>query len=834
MEIGLAVLIPCALLLVAAAPNGALEPWGSMTNPTDVARSRTEEITSGRQVYTIVQGGTMDGTNCRSPIGTWQNLEQTWESNRSVRMENVGETDVVDPWLSNGRNDFRSMKEILAGVIRPGMTPREKAVALWWFETSHRFHFPLGDDEAKHPVKVVNCYGYNTCGDDSECLSGLWRAAGLRVRPARLIGHCVSQVFYDGGWHLLDSDMQTIYLLRDNHTIASEREIVRDHDLIRRTHTQGIMQPDDRSSDEWESGIYVYEGDTEATRDAVGTHDMSMVLRPGEALTWRWGHVEPVKYHGTKTAPTEKAGWCFPCVDQICNGLWEYRPDLARDLWRKGADTVRNIVRTQAGLQAAPGTTGAIIWKMASPYVFVGGHVEAEAEGAQFAISWDGSTWEEVGTDLDQEFPHDGPARYAYYLRCELRAGARLRRIAIVNDLQMAPLALPGLRIGENKLTYTDRSDGPREVRITHEWVERSASRPPDAVPAPTFPPDGSEVRGTDIVFRWEEPADPDGEGIADYHFQLSELPGMERPLSGNFWKLISRTADKGKAQYTLPYTGLLSPDTEYYWRVRAKDAGGVWGPWSKTWTFTVSACAPPTDVRVEYDGKSGAGWLTWNANGKGLTPASYRVYASDEKAFTASDEPYKVYVGDSKELTSRFPGNFVGETSETKMPVIGPDVQNPNANKVYYRVVAVDDGGVRSGPSDYAEAPRPIIFSRPVTNATVGTPYSYQLSALRSLGDLRAAGSGDRAPFWSFHDIERPTFALVRGPKWLSIDAESGLLSGTPTQAGSYEVAVRATIERRVRRLDEPMLIRGREKLLEETTERVGTSTQRFVIEVQ
>ncbi len=834
MEMSLVVIITGVLFLVAAGRGVALGPWSYKTDPGDAARSHTEEIRSGRQVYTIVQGGTVDGTNSRGPIGTWQNLEQSWESNRSVRMENVGESDVVDPRLSNGRNNFGSIEEILAGVVQTGMTQREKAVALWWFETSHRFHFPLGDDEAKHPVKVLNSYGFNTCGDDSECLAGLWRAAGFRVRPARLIGHCVSQVFYNGGWRVLDSDMQTIYLLRDNYTIASEREVVRDHDLIKRTHTQGIMQPDDRSSDEWEAGIYIYEGDTEATRDAVGTHDMSMVLRPNEALTWRWGHLEPVKYHGTKVAPTEEAGWCFPCVDQVCNGLWEYRPDLTGDLWRKGAESVRNIESTDTGLKAAAGKTGTIIWKMASPYVFVGGHIEAEGSKAKFVISWDGKTWEEAGENLDEKFPPAGPARYAYYVKCELRADARLKGIHIVNDLQMAPLSLPGLKIGENELTYMDRSEGPRKVRITHEWVERSASRPPEAVSAPAFPTDGCEVRGTDIVFRWEEPTDPDGEKIADYHFQLSDRSDMRWPLSGNFWKLISRTADKDKAQYTLPYTGLLSPDTEYYWRVRAKDAGGVWGPWSATWKFTVRACAPPTDVRVAYDEKTGVGVLKWKANGKGLRPESYCVYASDEKGFTANDKPYEVHVGKSKEVTSPFPGNFVAETAKTEMMVIGPEVEGPNANKVYYRVVAVDEEGTRSGPSDYAEAPRPVIFSKPVTKAKVGTPYRYQLSASRSLGDLRAAGTEDSNPFWSFHDIERPTFALERGPKWLKIDPESGLLSGTPDEAGESQVLVRASIERRVRKLDEGELIGGREKVLEETTEHVGASTQKFTINVQ
>ena len=90
-----------------ASTEAALPPWATNTHPTDMARSRLEEITTSPHPYTVTQAGTMDGRNCRSPMGCGIAREgallQTWESNRSVRMENVGETDVVNPWLSNGR-----------------------------------------------------------------------------------------------------------------------------------------------------------------------------------------------------------------------------------------------------------------------------------------------------------------------------------------------------------------------------------------------------------------------------------------------------------------------------------------------------------------------------------------------------------------------------------------------------------------------------------------------------------------------------------------------------------------------------------------------------------
>jgi hypothetical protein len=251
-----AMLMTWAVSLLGAMAEDAMAPWASNHLATDVARRHVQEITSDRAEYKVVQRGTMDGRNCRSPQGVWQPFEQTWESNRSVRMENIGETDVVNPWLVSGGNDFRSLDRIVARAILPGMTESDKARALRWQEIQHRFHLEGDNEELLDPVKVFNVYGYNTCGNDSICLAGLWRKAGFKVAPARLVGHCVTQVFYGGSWHLMDGDMHSIYLLRDNETIAGEQELVRDHDLIRRTHTQGILQPDRREGDEWESNRY--------------------------------------------------------------------------------------------------------------------------------------------------------------------------------------------------------------------------------------------------------------------------------------------------------------------------------------------------------------------------------------------------------------------------------------------------------------------------------------------------------------------------------------------------------------------------------------------------
>ena len=110
-----------AVLLTAPGADPALEPWASKAQPGDVTKRHVEKIGTAEHKYTVVHGGTMDGTNCRSPMGCGMNregaIEQTWQSNRAVRMENMGQTDVVDPWLTDGRNNFRNIKEIVASVM---------------------------------------------------------------------------------------------------------------------------------------------------------------------------------------------------------------------------------------------------------------------------------------------------------------------------------------------------------------------------------------------------------------------------------------------------------------------------------------------------------------------------------------------------------------------------------------------------------------------------------------------------------------------------------------------------------------------------------------------
>ena len=825
----LATLASVVCPLFAARQGPARAPWKTM--PGDRDKTHQLRVTASALTYEIEMDAAVDGVMTRMPVG-YGAYQQGWQPNRFVRLENVGNTDVVNPWLIvNRKRGWRTLKEIAQGATRGWKSDRDKARAIWEFTRHHRFHACTWDHECDDAVKVFNVYGYTLCGNDAQVVSDLWKAAGLTIRRGYPTGHCVAEVLYDGEFHLLDGDEHCIFLRRDNETIASEAEVVRDHDLVKRTHTYGILRADSRKTDEFSASLYIHEGERKGEWGGRSKHTMAYVLRPGESIEWRWDHVGKQYTAGTETpdgkwhknGQGDLAVWGRNAYGNMRNGRMRYAPDLSNPVSRRGLTQAANLADAGPGLYPqAPGKPSHATWQIASAYVIVGGRVTATCRRAcaqdvlKVSLSRDGKKWEtlwradrtgsfERQIVFDDKLSPRKRPQYMYFLRVDMTAkttptDVAVEKIAFDTDVQMAALALPELEAGPNGVEYVDETPGPRQVRITHSWVERPAWRPPGA-PKLVSPANGATVEGTQTSFTWQAPKDPDGDRIADYRIQVCKRADMRWVLSPNFDKLVSHTPSRGKSEWLVPYVGLLNPGTTYHWRVRAKDDKGVWGPWSEAWSFQCDAPGAPLRVRAEADAAQGTVLLTWHANPKGAEPVHYRVYASDEKGFSVSDAAYNVLMGrgfcrDLKEFEAKgnvkemvkTPANLVTTTRERRLIVVGPDLKLPNANKAYYRVVAVDARGLTSGPSDYAEAPRPFIYTKPPSRATVGKKFVYEPKSLLSIGDLRCKRGYKRA-FW---DREQLTWSLAKAPKWLSIDAATGRIAGTAQRPGRREVVVR------------------------------------------
>jgi len=800
-------------------------------DPNDKPRQYVELVEQSPTAYEIDFAGTVDGTMTRMPVG-YAAFVQGWQPNRSLLIENVGQSDVQNPFVVvGGKRNWRTVEDVVVEATRGYTSPADRARAIWEFRRRTRFHATTWDSECNDAVKVLNVYGYTLCGNEARVISDLWKAAGLTVRRGYPIGHVVAEVFYDGDYHLLDSDEHVIALERDNRTIASCSEVVRDHDLVKRTHTYGIGRRDHRRTDEFSASLYVYEGERQGDFGTNTRHAMDLTLRPGESIEFRWDHVGKQYTAGLPRAEGEPhrdglgnlVNWGPAAYDNLRNGKLRYRPDLSSSLADRGAENVDNATfdaRSETIEPTDPRNPAAVTWRFACPYVFVGGKAVATVRlGAEALAEWRCSTdrekWQTVASlakagthaltaSLDGTLSPRKQPTYEFWLQLVLKGDAAAADVEFDHDIQMAPLSLPELEVGTNRIVYTDSNTAGRRVRITHRWLERTKWHPPEAPREAIAPRDGQTVEGSQVTFRWTPAGDPDGEVIVDYHFELSEHADMRWPLSPNFEKLISLTPFKGKAEWAVPYVGLLNPDTDYFWRVRSRDAAGVWGPWSRTFRFRLKAPGVPLDLKLVPTGE-GSLTLAWRPNPQGRPPVAYNVYGSDERGFSVSDTEYLVYRGrgfvKTMEEYSRktenapdagqvkTPANLIARVTRTSLPVVGPELEKPNTNKAYYRVVAVDAAGNRSGPSDYVEVPRPLVVNRP-PNARVGQPYRWRPRVIAGLGDLRVRRSQTSSYNAAFWDREEHTFTPVRLPDGLLMDAKTGVITGRPTSAGTFDLA--------------------------------------------
>ncbi|MES2223125.1 MAG: Ig domain-containing protein [Acidobacteriota bacterium] len=812
--------IGCATLGIGLLLSGMA--WGQnlCSECGDNPRQHVENIDSSHATYTVDMGGKIDGPMTRDPIGYWA-YDQYWEPNVRVTMKNVGDTPVVNPWLQRaGTMDTRTLKSIVDSIVTPGMSDKEKARRIWEYEINNRFHGTTQDDEVADVVKRVNVYGYTLCYDESKDISDLWRAAGLKVRKGYPTGHSLAEVYYDGGWHELDSDESIISLLRDNETIASESQIVADHDLMKRTHTYGVLAPDNRLTDEGGAALIYWEGPRSGEQPSLTKHTMDFTLRPQESITWAWNpagrfHAAPYPSDpGSKDPNQWNKRWRV--IAHAMDGDTTYAPDFSKPStlqYLKATGVEQRLPgKFGNGLYLA-GKTGTVDVPIQTAYPVVGGRLIVDLarqsvsdDAVAISISFDeGKTWDPVQTsfasdfdrmyvDLNPFFPQTGPARYEYILRFELSSPSDKPEVALKgfelhSTLEMAPLAMPGVVLGENHFVFTDQSPAAK-VRITHVWKECDGNVATPAAPVAVSPVEGASVSGTRVKFVWRAGSEV---APADYQFQLSEFPDMRWPLSPNFNKLIGRTAYQGTPSFELPYVGLLNPGQKYHWHVRARSADHVWGPWSKTYSFSAMAPAVPVDVAAAFDRASRTVQLTWQSGNGGTQPVSYRIYGSEERGFTTNDNRYEY--NDGLAGTQWAAANLLLETHSRKGAIALPGA----LWRPYYRVVAVDGKGRLSGSSAMAELAHPLIATRQLPNAIGSQFYKTQIATSASIGHLVSADENGKSYQMKFRSGDELAFEMSGAPAGLTID-DHGVISGFVGDAkpAEYQVTIRVKDSRK------------------------------------
>ena len=722
-------------------------------------RERALNVTSRRHEYEIRVGGTADMQNTLTR--SHGSFRIAFQPNLSLAISNTGTRPVVNPRVVvNGRRRWWSMESLMDEILAGAKDDQEKALRIWDFVRKNRHHdVPLfSGNELHDPIKMLNAYGGGLCDDSGAVGCSLLFNAGLnrgrssgRPKVRHLHGHVMVEAFLDGAHQFLDIDQDVFYLDRENERIVSGDELARDHDLAKREHTYGPLFRG------WGTGVRaasLFGRDDGQSFRPISGHRIEMTLRPGETIVYRWDNNG--KY--ATSGPRRRAFWG---TSQVIYAPW---------------------------LEAS----GPREFEMKSPYPLCGGTVRAEFRGEdpkdRFAVSvsTDGKSWREVWSrtakgrvrcrvELDEALEvRKKPAKYRYVVR--ISSGAeRLTGLVLVSDIMASPHSLPALDRGRNRIVYSDETEGPREVSITHRWRESGNVVAPEPPARPVFPEADAEVKRSTFAFRW-----PEVEGADAYHLLVSRTKDMKLPYRPSFDIIVQEPT------LASPYTGMFSPDTDYFWSVRPRGKEGMWGEWSPVWRFRWAGPRVPLDLETRF-GEDGKVTLSWKPNPRGPRPVSYRVYGSDERGFSVSDEPYTL------ERLGRQQANFLGKTEKAERVIVSPEGDRANLNRCYYRVVAVDPNDTRSGPSDYVELPHPYIYSRPPTEAAIGKPFRYAMKTIRSLGDLQCRYTSPRRSYW---EKESYSFKLLRGPKWLSLDAKKGVLSGTPGPGdeGTAEVEVLVT----------------------------------------
>jgi hypothetical protein len=446
--------------------------------------------------------------------------------------------------LSDKIPDVSSLEAWRQSFLKDGMTDRDKALAVWrsivmfQHQDAPPYEYLTNEQVVQDPLKIFHVYGYSYCSVascDIECLA---RYAGLRARGWGILHHSVPEVFWDGGWHMLDASLINYFPKKDG-TIAGVEEITAslrewydkhpgykgDNNkllaLQRRDGWTGWKQGPEllarcpfydaggwwsAKTHGWYSTMQEYDGRADGSRLGKAFlyeygysqgYQVNVQLRRGERLIRNWSnrglHVnkKDVPAPGCLTgktgvdalAYTPKYGDLAP--GRIGNGTLEYDVLVQSAAYRGGALIADNL--DEAAVRVCDASRPAtLVLRMPSSYVYLTGTLTftaAVGEGGSVAVSFsdnNGLDWKGIAR-LDaagRQRVDLSPLvlrRYDYRLKFVFRGkGTGLDALKIVHDIQHSQRPLPALGQGNNTITFRA---GPAEGTITVEGATSLAHK---------------------------------------------------------------------------------------------------------------------------------------------------------------------------------------------------------------------------------------------------------------------------------------------------------------------------------------------------------------------
>ena len=431
--------------------------------------------------------------------------------------------------VGSAQPDATSLESIVQGVTRGAANDREKALALHRFGMEHLIHF-IGPVEQEavpvtDPLKLIGVYGYALCGNNSSVMAALYNMAGMKTRVRRFKYHEVPEVWFEGKWNYIDTDMFGYVFLADGQSIASIDEIIADPDLfVKQKNPPSPFFPYDRKEDM--ADVFRHKENQKDYHPYSNSHLMELGLRTGESVTMFFKPqdrfvlgramlhdlgTEYLDYWTLGPVRNGSLAWRDNGPAAYGNARFDYAPDLSSNAFLSEATSLSGIhsgsLKGKPALMAsAPGAEASLVLEANTPWVIAGLQNDLsdpgdDQEGAivsgyfwrgsdsdinRIALSVDhGRTWQDMWTNrllgavpfrVDLTRWVTGESGYQVKFTWVDRSGsAGISQLHLETWVELSPMALPRLVPGENTFTL---NAAPQSVHYERSLWDRGRNLP--------------------------------------------------------------------------------------------------------------------------------------------------------------------------------------------------------------------------------------------------------------------------------------------------------------------------------------------------------------------
>jgi len=412
--------------------------------------------------------------------------------------------------VTDASPDYYNVDSMIHSITSKWPTPSEKCWALfYWNHIARRQTSPMKVHgmAVTDPIRQFNDYGYMMCSTIAGTNCAIWDAMGLRTKYWDIAMHTVSEVEYDGRWHMYDNSMSALYTLCDGKTIAGVEDIgkkggcaasggkvgpghIAKYHCLYATSKNGFLTGADcmRSLEHeyhcfnpnaLKYRYYYYDWDR--------GHRYVLNVRDGETYTRYYSRRDenrPDAVVQNERQPKYKASPAYYVPNNgkdpetpntryhiRGNGEWEWKPKLTAADYKKAIVSEANIVATKpAGLRPlAPGKPAEVVFKVnganviTSQVLKLGMLRKTDADSVSVSVSTNnGLTWKEVWRakkvgDLSERITlvEEVNGAYEVLLRVSMTAAAApadvaLKSIAFETRTMLNGKTQPKLNLGKN------------------------------------------------------------------------------------------------------------------------------------------------------------------------------------------------------------------------------------------------------------------------------------------------------------------------------------------------------------------------------------------------